>query len=291
MDINGNTKIVGLFGDPVGHSLSPAMFNAAFRAKKMNYCYLPFAVRRAALPAAVSAITSLDLKGVNVTAPHKEAVIPYLDGLSGDAGLLQAVNTINNEQGRLVGYNTDVDGFFYLLRTAWDALPADTKAILLGAGGAAGAVSLALAEAGIKSLLIVNRTLGRAEKLAALLMDAGVFAQGKVETAKLQRNFQWKQSGNDGGDALVVNALSADPAELGFLTGDNPRVWGGGTAIDLRYSAAQAPFAGWAENHGMRAVNGLDMLLGQGVKAFEIFTGETAPLPAMREALQNAGTI
>lgn len=288
MEINGNTKIVGLFGDPVSHSLSPAMFNAAFRAKKMNYRYLPFAVRHDAVPAAVRAITALDINGVNVTAPHKQAVIPYLDGLSGEAGFLQAVNTINNEQGRLVGYNTDIDGFLHLLRAAGGVAASDPKAILLGAGGAAGAVSLALAKAGVKYLLILNRTPDRAERLASLLVDAGVFTPGKVEAAKLQQDFLCRHMNDDTGAALIINALSADPVEMGFLTRENLRVRGGGMAIDLRYSAAQAPFARWAEDHGMRALNGLEMLLGQGVKAFEIFTGEAAPLPAMREALRLA---
>lgn len=284
ISINGKTQVFGLFGDPVSHSLSPAMFNAAFKAKGMNCCYVPFPVRRAALPAAVQAVTSLGLKGVNVTAPHKQAVIPYLDGLAKEAAILQAVNTINNEGGRLIGYNTDIDGFLYLLQNSTgDGFSTVTKAVLLGAGGAAAAVALALARAGTKSLLLANRTLERAGQMAALLVDRGIFQPGRVKAVKLDKGSLEEQL--DGAD-LIINALSADPVELGVLP--RAKLRAGKTAIDLRYNTALAPFSQWAEHNGMQAVNGLDMLLGQGARAFEIFTGETAPLEVMKKVLQNA---
>ncbi|MDO9534473.1 MAG: shikimate dehydrogenase [Bacillota bacterium] len=280
--INGETKVVGLFGDPVSHSFSPAMHNAAFRDRKLNYCYLPFRVSKVDIPGAVRAIAFLGFKGVNVTAPHKEAVIPYLDELSPEAEFLKAVNTIKNEEGRLIGYNTDVDGFLYLLQNnLGNAFPLK-EALLLGAGGAARAVSLSLAKAGLKSLVIANRTTARAEELASLLMRGGIFEDGMIKIEKLEKNFLQESIGSS---SLIINALSEDPVELEFLARQNLR--GCRAAVDLRYSPPQTPFGRWAGDNGFLAINGLDMLLGQGVKAFEIFTGEEAPSLIMKEALQN----
>ena len=281
--INGETKVVGLFGDPVSHSFSPTIHNAAFREKGLNLYYLPFRVSKDDLPAAVRAIAFLGFKGVNVTAPHKEAVIPYMDELSSEADFLKAVNTIKNEKDRMVGYNTDVDGFLYLLQNnLGNAFPLK-EALLLGAGGAARAVSLALAKAGFESLVIANRTTARAEELASLLMWGGIFNAGKVKIVKLEKNFRQE---NIESSALIINALSEDPVKLGYLAMQN--LQGCRAAVDLRYSPLQTPFGKWAENKGILAINGLDMLLGQGIKAFEIFTGEEAPSQIMKEALQNA---
>ena len=283
--INGETKLVGLFGDPVSHSFSPAMHNAAFREKDLNLCYLPFQVRKDDLPGAVRAIAYLDFKGVNVTAPHKEAVIPYLDELSPEASFLKAVNTIKNEEGRLIGYNTDVAGFLYLLQNNLGNDFQLKEGLLLGAGGAARAVSLSLAKAGLKSLVIANRTLARAEELAALLIQGGIFKDGKIKIVKLEKNFIKESIGSNESISLLINALSDDPVELGFLAEQN--LQGCSAAIDLRYSPSHTPFGKWSEKKGFLTINGLDMLLGQGVKAFEIFTGAEAPLQIMKKALQN----
>ncbi len=279
--VNGETKVVGLFGDPVSHSLSPAMHNAAFRAVGLNYCYLPFRVLRKDLGPAMQAVVSLEMQGVNITAPHKEAVRRYLDELSPEAHFLEAVNTVKNIEGRLYGYNTDVDGFVFLLQKNFgrDAFKG-RKACLLGAGGAARAVSLALARIGVCSLLIVNRTVARAEALAVLLRRGGVFQIGEVRVLGLGENVFPEDLAEI---SLLVNATSGDPVEHGFLSeGSWPECR---AAIDLRYSPPQTAFMRWAETRGIFSINGLDMLLGQGLKAFAIFTGEKAPPEIMRQAL------
>ena len=279
--VNGETKVVGLFGDPVSHSLSPAMHNAAFRAVGLNYCYLPFRVLREDLGPAMQAVVSLGMQGVNITAPHKEAARRYLDELSPEAHFLEAVNTIKNIEGRLYGYNTDVDGFVFLLENNFgrEAFKG-RQACLLGAGGAARAVSLALARIGVRSLLIVNRTVSRAEALAALLRHGGVFQTGEVRVLGLGENVFPEDLA---GISLLVNAASGDPVEHGFLSeGSWPECR---AAIDLRYNPPQTAFMRWAEKRGIFSLNGLDMLLGQGLKAFEIFTGEKAPPETMRQAL------
>ncbi len=281
--INGKTKITGIFGDPVEHSLSPAMHNAAFQEKGLNYCYLPIRVSRADLPAAVKAIPAFGISGVNITAPHKEAVIPYLDELSPEAAFLKAVNTIEHKKGKLIGHNTDIEGFLYLLESSIAGVPLSDKVCLLGAGGAAKAVCLALSKAGFRQLVIANRTLARAEMLAGLLVKGNIFQKQKVNVIELHRSFLHE---NFMDAALIINALSEDPAKLGLLSGKCIRLPECRAVIDLRYGSRQIPFKKWADEHGILFLDGLDMLLGQGLRAFELFTGEKAPVQTMKEVLQ-----
>lgn len=282
--INGATKIVGIYGDPVKHSLSPTMHNAAFRATGLNYCYLPYLVRKSDLPPAMRAITALNMRGVNITAPHKEAAVSFLDELSPEATFLKAVNTIVNREGKLKGYNTDVDGFLYLLRNnfgnSFGNPPKSARVLLLGAGGAARAVALALGRIKVKALLIANRTADKAEMLALLLTGGGYFKASQVEIISPE------QLGGGGISDInwIINALSGDPAELGLLPFKN--LPGCSAAIDLRYGQGQTPFAKWAAGRGIAHINGLEMLLGQGIKAFQIFTGAGAPVQIMQEALK-----
>lgn len=281
--IDGRTRVTGLIGDPVEHSLSPAMHNAAYKKSALNYCYLPFCVRTETLNAAIKAITALGMVGVNVTAPHKERAVHCVDRLSPEAAFLGAINTIKNDNNHLSGYNTDVDGFLYLLDRGLPDGVNKGRALLMGAGGAAKAVCLALARRGVESLLIVNRALERAEKLAVLLVEAGCWPEGSVQVLPLGKKALQDPLQST---TLLINALSVDPYELGFLPAAGTP--GHLSAIDLRYSPPKTPFLMWAERSGATAVNGLDMLLGQGMKAFQIFTGVEPPRLAMEEALLNA---
>ena len=257
------------------------MHNAAFRAKGLNYCYLPFLVRRDKLPAAMKAITSLNMQGVNITAPHKEAAIPFLDELSPEVSFLKAVNTVVNREGKLTGYNTDVDGFLYLLQNNFGDSFTSARILLLGAGGAAKAVSLALGRVKARSLIIVNRTAVKAERLATLLNQGGYFTEKQVEIISPGR---LGSKGSISGITWIINALSGDPVELGLLSPDIlPDC---AAVIDLRYGQRPGPFKNWAEAKGIPFINGLGMLLGQGIKAFEIFTGVEAPLQVMQETLR-----
>ena len=139
MKISGKTRIVGLFGYPVEHSLSPEMHNAAFDKLNLDYCYVTFPVHPDSLGDAVLSIRALSLGGVNVTVPHKEKVIPFLDGVSEEARFIGAVNTIKNEDGKLTGFNTDGRGFMQSLAEA-DIRVKDRKVLIVGTGGAARAI-------------------------------------------------------------------------------------------------------------------------------------------------------
>ena len=175
--ISGETRVVGVIGDPVEHSLSPIVQNAALRAAGLNWVYLPFHVRPDSLPSAIGALRALNLVGFNVTIPHKERVLRLIDEVDPYAAWLGAVNTIGwADGGRLKGWNTDGAGFLASLAEAVDFQPQGTRVVILGAGGAARAIAGQLCLSGVSSLTIVNRTYSRAEKLVEWLQSAAAVA-------------------------------------------------------------------------------------------------------------------
>jgi shikimate dehydrogenase len=270
--ITAKTKITGLFGWPVEHSLSPYMHNAGFKRLGLDYCYVTFPVHPDLLKDAVAGIGGMGLAGVNVTVPHKERVMEFLDEIDPEARFIGAVNAIINREGRLTGYNTDGRGFMKSLEEA--GVSANGKKVLIiGAGGASRAVGYYLAkEASALSIFDIDKP-----KLKKLVMDLKSVSAG-VKAAK-------DLSGADGFD-IVINAtplglkagdpLPVDPA--GFKSGT--------TACDLIYR--DTPYLAGARKRGCRTVNGLGMLFWQGVLAFELWTGQKAPVEEMRGALVDA---
>lgn len=274
MNISGKTKIAGIFGHPVEHSLSPAMHNAAFAHLNLDYCYVPFSVAPHLLKQAVESIRALDLAGVNVTVPHKENVLPFLDNVSEDASFIGAVNTIKNINGNLTGYNTDGQGFMQAL--AEQGIEVKGKRVLMvGAGGAARAVGHCLCKEA-SSLYLHNRGIERGGALKQHLNSISGNVLSVDDSAIMSRDFL---SGMD----IIVNATSLglksdDPLPLNAsLLGDKHVV------CDLIYK--KTPLLLEASKAGCRTMDGLGMLLWQGVLAFGIWTGVTPPVEVMREAL------
>src|SRR5262245_48126759 len=187
---HGETRLYGIFGYPIGHSLSPLMHNTAFAYHELDAVYLPFAIHPAQLEVAIRAITALHICGVNVTIPHKQAVMAWMDELSPEARLIGAVNTIHLRDGRLPGYNTDGLGFLRALEEAGREVTGQTV-MLLGAGGAARAIAVQLCLSGIRRLFLANRTQTRAAELAIFLKqntphaDISVVAMGESSLAVL----------------------------------------------------------------------------------------------------------
>ncbi|HDH51800.1 MAG TPA: shikimate dehydrogenase, partial [Nitrospirae bacterium] len=176
MNVNGKTKITGIFGHPVGHTLSPAMHNAAFRSLGLNMCYIAFDVLPKDLPDAVKAVKSLNLLGVNITVPHKENVIPLLDDVNAEAKFMGAVNTVVNSEGKLTGYNTDGLGFMSSLAEA--EISSDGKTILIiGGGGASRAISYYLSRGKATDLLLYDIDRSKVKKLAD---DLNISSDNKV---------------------------------------------------------------------------------------------------------------
>lgn len=265
-ELDAATQLLGIIGDPVAHSLSPKLHNFLLRRAGLNYCYLAFRVRRERLKGALEGMRALEVRGLNVTAPYKEQVVPYLDGLAAEAQALGAVNTILNARGRLIGYNTDPSGFGESLK-AQGLNPAGWNVVILGAGGGAAAVAYALIESKVARIILYNRTPARAAALARRLakpdastITARGLTDGKIEDdlahAKLLVN------------ATPVGAFPSDETviEPGFLHD-------GLTVYDLVYNPPKTRLLRKGEARGAKTINGLEMLIYQGLRSLEIWTG------------------
>lgn len=273
--ITGHTRLVGLFGWPVEHSISPAMHNAAFAFLGMDWCYVPFAVRPEALEAAVRGVQALGLCGVNATVPHKQALLSLVDTLTEEAQAIGAVNTLLIGE-RLVGHNTDATGFIRAL-TETGFAPHGAHALILGAGGAARAIGYALVKHGAR-LTIVNRTVERAQALAADLQ--AVQPQTTIQAMPLEEaTLQALASRVD----LVVNATS-----VGMWPHEEATPWPESVPFppkallfDLIYNPPITRLMEQARTQGAYAVNGLMMLVHQGAEAFRLWTGVEPPIAVM----------
>jgi shikimate dehydrogenase len=273
-------KVCGIIGDPVAHSMSPAMHNAAFAKMGIDYVYLPFRVRKDELSEAIEGMKSLNIRGLNVTIPHKVAVIPYMDKLDPLAEKIGAVNTIVNAGGTLTGYNTDATGFLQPLIDR-GINPEGKNAVVLGAGGASRAIAFALAEKGA-NLVILNRELELdwAEALARRISQA--FGR-KVNALKLDEdNLTTVLDKTD----ILVNATSVGmhpdidgtPVPAGLL---KP----GLVVYDIVYNPIKTRLLREAEAAGAKTISGIDMLVWQGALAAEKWTGLKEPIELMREVV------
>jgi shikimate dehydrogenase len=278
---NERAQVFGVLGDPVDHSLSPAMQNAAFAAAGLPHLYLRYRVPPAELRAAVREAVVLRLGGLNLTVPLKEAVVPLCDALTPEAARIGAVNTlVFGAAGRIVGDNTDGRGF--LRAVAGHVRLAGAHVVLAGAGGSARAVATAVADAGVGRITIANRTPARAEALVERLARTGLAAVAAAPLGALAR------SDVLGDAALVVNAtpLGLGARRLGVRWDATQRTC---LAVDLVYGTRPTPFCADAARAGRRTLDGAAMLLHQGALAFEAWTGRRAPRAAMAAALRAAG--
>ncbi|MCR4406180.1 MAG: shikimate dehydrogenase [Anaerolineae bacterium] len=279
--INRDTQLIGLIGWPVEHSLSPAMHNAAFAALEMNWHYGLLPTPPGAVQATLSRLKKHGYRGANVTVPHKQAVIPHMDEIADSARVIGAVNTIVIQEGRLIGYNTDADGFLAALREAGFE-PAGRRALVLGAGGAARAVVYALAGAGC-SVTIYNRTVQRAAQLAHHVQKQGL--RSPVTWVPITTTLSDLELSDFD---LLVNATSvgmwpqsdASPWPDSFPM---PSHW---TVYDLVYNPMETRLLAQARAAGARAIGGLGMLIHQGALAFEMWTGMMASIEVMRAACE-----
>lgn len=273
--------LVGIFGHPVAHSRSPAMHNAAFRALKLDYQYLPFAITPAGLAAAVQAIRALGMAGVNLTIPHKERVLPYLDELSAEARRIGAVNTIVNHRGRLIGHNTDGRGFLLALRAAWNMSMRGRGVCLLGAGGAARAVAMALVGAGVERLYIANRHVKRAEQLARAVRRRVTHAPARVRAIPLS-DAALQRAAADCECLVNATAVGLRPRDPRLVSPAVVRCFP--FVCDLIYQPVVTPLLRDAGAAGCRTINGLGMLVHQGALSFQLWTGRKAPIAVMERA-------
>jgi len=275
--ISGKTRVYGIFGHPVEHTFSPGMHNAAFAKLRMDACYVPFAVNPAHLKDAVNAVAALGLCGLNITVPHKEKVLARLDDLSEEARLIGAVNTIQIQDGKLIGHNTDGRGFIRSLRENAGFNPRGKTFLLIGSGGAARAVGFSLALAGAQKIIFFDVDAKKAGTLARdIRKKTGIDAQTVAV------------------GALAPSAAAADclinATPLG-LKKDDPLplkkefIQKKHLVCDLVYNPAETALLKAAKARGAGRLPGIGMLLYQGVIAFEIWTGARAPVSVMKNAL------
>lgn len=278
--INGNTKVIGIIGWPVGHSLSPALHNAAFAALSLDYVYVPLPVAPDRVAAAISGLPALGFRGANVTVPHKSAVLPFIDEVDENARLAGAVNTIVVDDSRLSGHNTDVVGFGQALREVVTEPLGDLPVLVLGAGGVGRAAVVWLARAGA-DLTIVDLTVEIAEQVAAVARAAApnvrvralpVDSLGAADVAAA---------------TLLVNATSLGMDGAGKV----PRVFvdnvrNDHVVYDVVYAREPTELIAQARERGARVIEGPSMLLWQAAAAFELWTGVAAPLDVMRSVVK-----
>jgi shikimate dehydrogenase len=274
LNVAGSTRVAAVIGDPVGHSLSPAIHNAAFAATGVDAVFVALPVRGDDLGAAVAGIRALDLLGASVTMPHKAAVLEHLDEVRPDAVALDAVNCILRDGDRLVGANTDGPGFVdALVASSVDLV--GTRVLVLGAGGAARAVVRALAGEDVAEIGVANRSVDRAQ--AAVLLggrDARIAEPADVPDYDVVVNATSVGMGADPGDA----ALPVDPALLRE----------GQVVVDLVYEPVETGLLAAARAAGARPVDGVGMLVHQAAHAFSLWTGVPAPVEAMQDAARKA---
>ena len=285
MGIKATTRIYGIFGHPVSQSLSPAMHNAAFTHLRLDCVYLAFDVNPRNVAQAVSSIRALGLCGINVTIPHKQSVMAGLDEIASEASMVGAVNTIVNENGRLKGYNTDVSGVLRALHSELEFAPRGKNIFIVGAGGASRAVIVGMCTGGARSVSIVNRTYLKAEKLSEEFSpqfgSVGFSAAPLDDTDRVAELIAQAD--------IVINCSSAGMGDIEPLCLPLDLLGKDCVVYDLVYKPPVTPLVRDSRAIGLKAESGLGMLLYQGVDAFEIWTGEDAPVEVMREALSVPG--
>ena len=277
MKIKGSTNIVGLIGHPVEHSFSPPMHNAAFEELGMDYAYVAFDVDPANLKSAIEGAESLNIKGFNVTIPHKIEVMKYLDELDGVARLIGAVNTIDFKN--MKGYNTDGIG---AVRAIEEVTSIKNKNVVIaGAGGASRAISFYIAKYGADSLTILNRNAEKAQKLAEDVSDSGLISD--VDAASIMEIDNHVKNA----DILIdTTPVGMDPHidDEAIVKAENMHE--DLVVFDAVYNPNETVLLKEAIKAGAKPVYGIKMLLYQGVESFEIWTGKKAPVDVMEKALK-----
>jgi shikimate dehydrogenase len=277
--LSGSSGVFGIIGHPVRHTLSPAMQNAAMQSCGLDGVFVPFDVQPERLGEAVAGLRALGVRGVNVTIPYKTGVVPYLDGLDESAEAAGAVNTISNEDGRLVGHNTDGDGLLRSLAEDFAFTPENKTIVIIGAGGAARGAVAAICRAGARRIAIANRSRDRAKSLVTNM--EGRYPDTALAVA-------------DYGEQLTPILQEADLVVNTTSLGMNVEVIAGlelealnrnAVVYDMVYAPPVTPLLQEAQRLGLRHANGLGMLAAQGELAFNIWTGILPPLGLMKRVL------
>ncbi len=265
-NIDATTRLLAIIGNPVEHSYSPKMHNFISQITGNNYVYTAFRVEDENLKATLDGIRAMGICGINVTAPHKVNVMPYLDEISDDAKLLGSVNTVVNRSGKLIGYNTDSDGFYASLVS--EGIDVHNKNILIiGSGGVAKPTILRLIKETPSSVTVVNRTMSKAKNLADMIFGkTGYKIKTEIECFDFDVVINTTSAGmSPQEDMLPIDSIDCID-NLDFINSHT-------CVVDMIYNPDKTRFLCECEKRGAKILNGLGMLIHQGILAYELFTG------------------
>lgn len=283
MNITGTTQVIGLIGNPVEHSISPLLHNLLSMKLQKDVVYVAHRVKEQDLSEAISGIRAFNIVGMNVTVPHKVAVMPLLDEVEAEAQLLGAVNTIINKDGKLIGTNTDALGFYQQLIQIENSIE-DKTVLLLGAGGAARVIALDLAKRGIKKIILWNRSVGKIADLKKQIeenSDVGV----EVYSPECKYSVDIVIQGTPVGMHPNVNDVPISFNELIDTQSSKPNVY------DLIYNPIETAFMREAKEAGCETYNGFEMLMNQGILAYEKWFNITIEKPIREEVINELKQI
>lgn len=284
----GKTKIFGIFGDPVEYAMSPVIHNAGYESEGLNCVYLPFNIKKGDIEAAIFSMRALGFTGASVTMPHKESVMPFLDEISGEAELIGSINVVYNNGSKLIGYNTDGDGFLRGLTECTGFNCEDKTILIFGAGGASKAIALTAALKKARKLYIVNRSPNKASDIAGMLnrktncICCGLGLDEKKYNEILP------------GVDLIINTTSqgmyGNESTI-HKTIDWESIPKSAIVSDIVYRPLETPFLAAASASGLKTVTGEHMVLYQAALAYELWLDRKAPIDVMRNALNEALSI
>ena len=282
MLIKGSTEVLGIFGYPVEHSLSPAMQNAAIKQLGLDMIYVPWEVKPDMLEKALDGVRAMGIKGINLTIPHKEEALKYLDEITDEVRITGAANTVINNNGILTGHNTDGRGLLLSLKENHSFSPSDKSAVIIGAGGAARGIAASLALSGAGKILIANRTVEKASTLAKELSEkistTSFLASGldsdkiKAFLAETDILINASSAGMNGENNLDLPLTQLPPAAI---------------VADIVYKPLETTLLSKARKLGLKAEDGLGMLACQGAMGFELWTGKSPPTGIMKKTLKD----
>ncbi len=281
--ITGTTKLLGVIGHPVEHSLSPVMHNAALANLGLNYVYLPFPIKPEDLESAIKGFAAIGVVGFNITIPHKQAIIPLLSEISPLATAVSAVNTVIRKDEQWIGTNTDVEGFLAPLQTTYQRDWSNTVALILGNGGAARAVVAGCSQLGCKSIYVVGRNPDKLEDFRNSWANSGFAKNLSVcpwdEIPELISQASLLVNTTPVGMHPNINQSPLNAEEIQLLPP-------GSIAYDLIYIPSPTKFLQQAQRQGAIAIDGLSMLVHQGAAALKMWLGvDEVPVEVMQEAL------
>lgn len=279
MEINGKTKLMGLIGNPVEHTLSPVIHNTIAECMSENMVYVPFPVKED-IEAAIKGAYALGIQGMNITVPYKSDAIPYLTAIDKEAGIIGAVNTLVRMEGGYKGFNTDLPGLYRaILSEGIEVKGSDV--IIVGAGGAARAAAFMCAFNGAGSLVILNRTVEKAQRIMEEVQEKTGFSNIKVMAIN-----DYMQIEGDGYLVLQATKVGLYPNVDDTPIADPAFFKKAEVVYDLIYTPEETAFMRLAKEQGIPAYNGLKMLLYQGVAAYEMWNGVSVPKEVVEKAYQ-----